>query len=127
MPAVSSRRFFHQAVQRIARSLASINSATDEQVRVSCRRFCALLLTCAHQFEQLWSLRPKPDASGIFALDHRAFDVIVAIGIYVCESGFQKTSIVLPYLMELLNGLHTCVLRDEIKVHESDRTFLLRL
>lgn len=71
-------------------------------------------------------MRPMPDDSGIFSLDHRAFDVIVAIGVYVCESGFQQIRVVLPYLLDLIRGLHTCILLDEIKVHESDRMSPLR-
>ncbi|KAI1292022.1 Phosphatidylinositol 4-kinase alpha [Halotydeus destructor] len=96
-------RFFYQGVQRLARSLAAINP------------------TPAEKFEILFSLRPKPNSSGVFRLDQRGQDIVTAIGIYFLSSGYQHEAKIIPYLLDVLRGLVKCLWLDDKKLHDTDK------
>lgn len=63
-------------------------------------------------------------SKGVFQIDQRGQDAVIALGIYFLESDFQHINQILPYLINLLKGLHSAVWLDEIPISKSDSKYL---
>ncbi|CAM1325927.1 PI4KA (predicted) [Pycnogonum litorale] len=98
-----SRLFYSTSVQSLARALANIHPTPWEKV------------------QKLMSLCPQESGQGVFRLDQRGQDAVLALGIYLLESEFQHLEKILSYLLKLTKGLHKAIWSNECKIHESDR------
>ncbi|XP_017786237.1 PREDICTED: phosphatidylinositol 4-kinase alpha isoform X2 [Nicrophorus vespilloides] len=99
----SDKLFFHKAVQHLARSLAKIPSAPWEKL------------------DKLFSLCPKDTGNGVYRINNRDQDAIIALGIYLLESGMQHKDKILPYLLDVAKALGKVVWLDEVRLHATDR------
>ena len=79
------------------------------------------------QLKTLISLCPKESASGVFRLNNRDQDAVIALGIYLLESHLQHKEKILPYLLKLARNLGKVVWLDEIRQHLTDRKFGIML
>ncbi|CAL1289574.1 unnamed protein product [Larinioides sclopetarius] len=103
MAGVSSKEFYFNAVQLLARSLASLRPAPWEKVN------------------HLLNMCPQESAQGIFKFDQRGQDAVFALGIFFLQSGYQHTDHIFPYLLKLLRGLAKAIWVEEIRIHNTDR------
>uniref|UniRef100_A0A336N515 CSON006612 protein n=1 Tax=Culicoides sonorensis TaxID=179676 RepID=A0A336N515_CULSO len=86
---------FHSTVFSLARVLAKIKPTPWEKVNL------------------LFSHCPRENAVGLFCLDKKAEDGILALGIYFLESGCQHHERIVPYLIKLVKSLPKVVWLDD--------------
>lgn len=64
----------------------------------------------------LFSHCPRENAAGVFCLDSRAQDGVLALGIYFLESGCQHDQQIVPYLIKLVRSLPKVVWIDDVVI-----------
>uniref|UniRef100_T1J2J9 Thymidine kinase, cytosolic n=1 Tax=Strigamia maritima TaxID=126957 RepID=T1J2J9_STRMM len=101
--ATNEKAFFFSAVQHLARSLAALDPTPPEKL------------------QKLLALCPQESSKGLYRLDQRSQDAVVALGIYFLESNLQHIDKILPYFLKLLKGLTKATWPDEVKIHPTDR------
>ncbi|CAD7087007.1 unnamed protein product [Hermetia illucens] len=99
----TDRFSFQITVQSLARVLAKINPTPWEKVQ-TLFRYC-----------------PQENAAGVFCLDSRAQDAVIALGLYFLESGHQYENEIVPYLLRLAKSLPKAVWVDDAKHNKIDR------
>lgn len=72
----------------------------------------------------LYRYCPQENAAGVFCLDIRAQEAIIALGLYFLESGCQHATKIVPYLLRMNEALPKAVWVDDSKPKKSDRMFI---
>ena len=116
--------FFQKAIQSLARALAHISPTPEDKVRpqlprneskIAKRKFIDFGLEKKNyfQFQQLFRYCPQESSAGVFCIDARAHEAVVALGLYFLESEYQYENVIVPYLLRLLKGLPKSIHKDE--------------
>lgn len=63
----------------------------------------------------LFLLCPQESHHGVYKMDQRGQDAIIALGIYLLESNFNHVDQILPYLLKLLHGLGKINWTEDVK------------
>lgn len=95
------RSFFAKTVEHLARCLAAMKPTPFEKV------------------QRLLDLCPTLSANGIYRIDERSQDAVMALGIYFIESGLQHKSKILPYLTQMYKSLARCQWASTVGLKES--------
>lgn len=65
------------------------------------------------QLQQLFRHCPQESTAGVFCIDSRAHESVVALGLYFLESEYQYESLIVPYFIRLLKGLPKSIHKDD--------------
>ncbi|XP_053375288.1 phosphatidylinositol 4-kinase alpha-like [Mercenaria mercenaria] len=84
---MAGKQIFSKTLNQLARSLASLRPSPWDKV---CR---------------LQSFCPVENQQGVYVIDQRGQDAVVALGIYFLESGLQYKDRLVPYFLDVLKGL----------------------
>ncbi|XP_045467840.1 phosphatidylinositol 4-kinase alpha [Harmonia axyridis] len=95
--------FFHRTVHELAQSLAAIKNVSWEKV------------------QPLFSLCPTENSSGGITISTRNQDAVIALGIFLLESGLQHKNRILPYLLNIAKLIEKANWSDENKINITDR------
>ncbi|KAK7895476.1 hypothetical protein WMY93_020801 [Mugilogobius chulae] len=94
-----SRGFYFNTVLSLARSLAAHGQAPLEKV------------------QKLQCMCPV-DFRGVYQLDERRRDAVIALGVFLVESNLQHKDSIVPYLLGLLKGLPKVQWIEESSLHK---------
>ncbi|TWW66232.1 phosphatidylinositol 4-kinase alpha isoform X1 [Takifugu flavidus] len=94
-----SRGFYFNTVLSLARSLAAHQQAPVDKV------------------QKLQCMCPV-DFRGVYQLDERRRDAVIALGIFLVESNLQHRDVIVPYLLGLLKGLPKVQWIEESSEHK---------
>lgn len=130
---VGNDRFsFQNTVHCLARVLARIKPTPWDKVRGDFARsrkahknpsmiFCFLVFfVLLLKVQSLFRYCPQENAAGVFCLDSRAQDAVIALGLYFLESGYQYEKEIIPYLLRLSKALPRAVWIDDVKPNKID-------
>ncbi|XP_060554504.1 phosphatidylinositol 4-kinase alpha-like isoform X3 [Ruditapes philippinarum] len=84
---MAEKQIFSKTVNQLARSLASLRPSPWAKV-------CKLLSFC-----------PVVNQQGVYVIDQRGQDAVIALGIYFLESHLQYKEKLIPYFLDVLRGL----------------------
>ncbi|KAK8780519.1 hypothetical protein V5799_018137 [Amblyomma americanum] len=70
---------------------------------------------------KVMSACPVEMSRGVFRIDQRGQDSVIALSVYLMESGFQHRERIVPYLMKLLRGLLKASFSEEVKYEPDER------
>nr|XP_029724206.1 phosphatidylinositol 4-kinase alpha isoform X2 [Aedes albopictus] len=99
----NDRFSFQKTVHCLARVLARIKPTPWDKVQ-TLFRYC-----------------PQENAAGVFCLDSRAQDAVIALGLYFLESGYQYEKEIIPYLLRMAKALPKAVWIDDVKLNKIDK------
>ncbi|XP_030382082.1 phosphatidylinositol 4-kinase alpha isoform X1 [Scaptodrosophila lebanonensis] len=99
----SDKYTYQRTVLCLARVLAGIQPTPWEKVQ-TLFRYC-----------------PQENAAGVFCLDTRAQDAVIALGIYFLEGGCQHESQIVSYLLRLAKCLPKAVWIDDARSSKMER------
>ncbi|XP_017062942.1 phosphatidylinositol 4-kinase alpha isoform X1 [Drosophila eugracilis] len=99
----SDKYTYQRTVLCLARVLAGIQPTPWEKVQ-TLFRYC-----------------PQENAAGVFCLDTRAQDAVIALGIYYLEGGCQHEGQIVPYLLRLAKCLPKAVWIDDARSSKVER------
>lgn len=128
---------FQKTVQSLARVLARIKPTPWEKVctnygatikrnifmKIRCVNYMGGVFMC--QVQTLYRYCPQENAAGVFCLDSRAQDAVIALGLYFLESGCQHEQQIIPYLLRLAKSLPKAVWVDDGQPSKTDSKCLL--
>jgi phosphatidylinositol 4-kinase len=93
---------FRKSIHSLAHVLAKIRPTPWEKVQT------------------LFKYCPQENAAGVFCLDSRGQDAVIALGIYFLESGLQYEKEIVSYLLRLSRALPKAIWVDDDKPNKID-------